>query len=561
MGDFSCFFYGTLIFTQILRRVITEGQSLKESDVAFGPVIPAVLKGYRRHKVFNAVYPAIIKGSENDETRGVLVSGLTSQDILRLDLFEGNQYVRTDVEVLIIEEAKRNSFHSDPDLVDTDADIIYTPPPRPRLVPAQTYVWNDAPALLEKDDWDPEDNAHYVGYVEDDESVEAIMKKFEELERLQVEFAAAKTRDSAHSPSQAQTENENLTEAQLEEVFKRTSIFTIKSATFLPSTEDADDLELWRIEVEDGNTAEFEEEDDYLAVDDAFWDEEFGTSSSRQRRSKADKSERRRGIGREIILQRYKVMQVKLQDRNGNYFTVKKKVSNVNPALPTYIRIPSLPVPLSWAHTILPPTDEIKDGHGSRYYEADILTMNLLRLGKNFQAALIDPPLILPGESPSPHKITLSQFASLNITKIIPVGFLFIWVEKEYLPDIIQIADKWHFRYVENFCWVKKHINNQIVKMPYKYFRKSKLTLLVFRKEGDIELRHQRNPDCCFDFVKPRTEDMLTEEKPRIIYDIIETLLPQAAYSTENSNGDRLIELWGKKGRRRQGWTSVVQRI
>ena len=31
------------------------------------------------------------------------------------------------------------------------------PPPRTRLVPAQTYVWNDAPALLEKDDWDPEE--------------------------------------------------------------------------------------------------------------------------------------------------------------------------------------------------------------------------------------------------------------------------------------------------------------------------------------------------------------------------------------------------------------------
>jgi len=87
------------------------------------------------------------------------------------------------------------------------------------------------------------------------------MKKFEELERLQVEFAATKTRDSTRSTSQAQTENENLTEAQLEEVFKRTSIFTIKSATFLPSTEDVDDLELWRIEVEDGNTAEFEEEE------------------------------------------------------------------------------------------------------------------------------------------------------------------------------------------------------------------------------------------------------------------------------------------------------------
>ncbi|CAO3610880.1 unnamed protein product [Mucor hiemalis] len=31
-------------------------------------------------------------------------------------------------------------------------------------------------------------NAHYVGYVEDEESVEAIMKKFEELERIKKNF-------------------------------------------------------------------------------------------------------------------------------------------------------------------------------------------------------------------------------------------------------------------------------------------------------------------------------------------------------------------------------------
>ncbi|CAO3646133.1 unnamed protein product [Cunninghamella blakesleeana] len=33
-------------------------------------------------------------------------------------------------------------------------------------------------------------NIHYVGYVEDEESVEAIMKKFEELDRIQKEFSA-----------------------------------------------------------------------------------------------------------------------------------------------------------------------------------------------------------------------------------------------------------------------------------------------------------------------------------------------------------------------------------
>lgn len=29
---------------------------------------------------------------------------------------------------------------------------------------------------------------------------------------------------------------------------------------------------------------------------------------------------------------------------------------------------------------------------------------------------------------------------------------------------------------------------------------------MVCRQEGDIELRHQRNPDCEFDFVKPIVE-------------------------------------------------------
>jgi len=62
-----------------------------------------------------------------------------------------------------------------------------------------------------------------------------------------------------------------------------------------------------------------------MAVDNDFWDAEFG---DKKRKRKSDKSspERRRGFDRESILQRYKIMQVKLQDRNGNFFTVKKKV-------------------------------------------------------------------------------------------------------------------------------------------------------------------------------------------------------------------------------------------
>nr|CAG8598316.1 11580_t:CDS:2 [Entrophospora candida] len=310
-------------------------------------------------------------------------------------------------------------------------------------------------------------NAFFVGYVEDDEPVEAIMKKFEELEKIQQEIAATKPENLINDDN---VEEEPLTEEQLEEVFKRTSTFTVKSATLAPNVDDFEDIELWRIEMEN-SIEEYYEEDDYMAVDDDFWDED-----------------------------------------------------NINPSLPTYIKIPAAPIQSSWAHSIIFSDESVKEVSSSRYFEKDILSMDLKKLGTNFQAVYIDPPLLLPGENPSPGKITVEQLGKLNVTAVVPKGFLFIWVEKEFIPDIVQIAENWKFRYVENFCWIKKNLNNQISHQPYRYFNKSK------------------NPDCLFDFIKPETEDMLTEAKPRVVYEIIETLLPQAAYSETNNKGDRLLE-------------------
>lgn len=107
---------------------------------------------------------------------------------------------------------------------------------------------------------------HYVGYVEDEESVEAIMKKFEELERIQKEFAAANgdNKENIHGDSGKDNNDKDsqpLTEEQLEEVFRRTSAFTVKSAMMDNDLDDMDALELWQIEFEDGNTEEMVEEE------------------------------------------------------------------------------------------------------------------------------------------------------------------------------------------------------------------------------------------------------------------------------------------------------------
>ncbi|KAJ1969922.1 hypothetical protein H4R35_006014, partial [Dimargaris xerosporica] len=435
--------------------------------------------------------------------------------------------------------------------------------------------------------------AHYVGYVEDDESVEAIMKKFEELERIQSQFAH-KTPDSlAETTTTAPEANSSqaaeptatddamdvtsaaagmsegtmamlspsgttivmglaqgdaapppLTQEQLEEVFKQTSSFTLKSANM--SIEDCEDPEWWRVEMADGATNEFYEEDDYIAIDDSFWDEEFGTVPKKRGRRVAaprEREPRRPRHDKESIIQRYRVMQVKLQDKHGNHFFIRKRVSTVDPSLPTYVRIPAAPIPRSWVFQIQERIDQIVTSPSTRQIDASVLQMDLLSLGQAFQAVYMDPPLLLPGEAPSPHKVTLEQLARLPIGDLTPNGFLFIWVEKELLPDIIRIAMAWKFKYVENFCWIKKRVNNQIACLPSAYFRKSKLTLLIFRKEGEIDIRHQRSPDSLFDFIKPNEPGTLTERKPQFVYQLIETLLPGAMPTAENPLPDRLLEL------------------
>ncbi len=62
--------------------------------------------------------------------------------------------------------------------------------------------------------------AHFVGYVEDEESVEAIMKKFEELDKLQLEV----------DPQMNNQSRVDLTQEELEELFVRTSSFTVQSS-------------------------------------------------------------------------------------------------------------------------------------------------------------------------------------------------------------------------------------------------------------------------------------------------------------------------------------------
>lgn len=112
-------------------------------------------------------------------------------------------------------------------------------------------------------------------------------------------------------------------------------------------------------------------------------------------------------------------MQVQVQDRNGNYFMVKKRVSNMDPSLPTYVKIPARPISRSWAHKIIPLSSvpKVIMPAGSKYHEVDnLIDTDLTQYGDNFSAVYMDPPLLLPGEEPCKGKITIDEFVSATFS-------------------------------------------------------------------------------------------------------------------------------------------------
>jgi hypothetical protein len=149
------------------------------------------------------------------------------------------------------------------------------------------------------------------------------------------------------------------------------------------------------------------------------------------------------------------------------------------------------------------------------------------------------------------------------LDQVLPAGLAFIWVEKETIADVrriislhniivsysqsagmfqaVKLFTSWGFTYVENLCWIRRYPNHSIVTEDYDYFTKSKGILLIFKRGDGIHLRHQRNPDVIFDYV--RRDKYLAEDKPENIYDIIETLLPEGNYKEETHEG-RFLELY-----------------
>ena len=128
-------------------------------------------------------------------------------------------------------------------------------------------------------------------------------------------------------------------------------------------------------------------------------------------------------------------------------------------------------------------------------------------------------------------------------------GYIFIWIEKENISEIMMYFEKLNFVYVENMCWIKKEMNNSFSKIDYIFTKKSKRTLFIFKKDNELtkklDIRHQRNPDTVFDFCEPI----------EFVYSIIETLL-----FTSKQNGIPFLELWSpENSKKRENWFKIFE--
>lgn len=106
---------------QILHKVIHGHPDPEPWQKVLLTFQPAILHGYRRHRVRGADYPGIIpisrtasgpESTSQTQTRsssvlGMLVSGLTDGDIYRLDQFEGDEYELRPVKTRLLRESTK----------------------------------------------------------------------------------------------------------------------------------------------------------------------------------------------------------------------------------------------------------------------------------------------------------------------------------------------------------------------------------------------------------------------------------------------------------------------
>ena len=162
----NAFFYGTLVsisMTYYGKRSLSQMSPEVLYRVIYGTILPdqwqkdrlniqpGLLYGYQRHRVKDADYPAIYpldkptqdQNLESQRVLGTIVRGLLEMDIRRLDIFEGDTYIRQKIDAYPLEDITDATHH------------VQSPQ---KVIQAETYVWKEEYlSQLDFEEWDFEE--------------------------------------------------------------------------------------------------------------------------------------------------------------------------------------------------------------------------------------------------------------------------------------------------------------------------------------------------------------------------------------------------------------------
>ena len=397
---------------------------------------------------------------------------------------------------------------------------------------------------------------HYVGYVEEDETPEMIMAKFAELEEIQRKASeASEAREVGETKADGSREMcddqdgiaggtgglddtaGGLTDEQLLQVFKQTSMFNVKTAlqdnVMLTGIDDI----LGDLDERYGSDDDFDSEDEDMLR--SFWSDDEDWDGGKRRRKGKGAGAKRSGIKRGGIAQPKARHRVVTAYNPLTQALVRKKVKVSDPNQLEYIRIPS-PLPLSWGRTIAPFKKPVVREH--RGLESSKSVAEAVLVNEAWYKDINDSNKISAN--------AMKRLSAVSFNRVVPYGFVFVWTPKELVHPVCKLMLKQGFAYVENLTWVWMQPNNTIAEDASEYICRSHLTLYMFRAvcadRSKVELRHQRSPDVIFDYRKDG------DRCPTTTYEYLETLLPKS--TREN----KLVEMFGKpQYNTRDGWKVV----
>ena len=317
-----------------------------------------------------------------------------------------------------------------------------------------------------------------------------------------------------------EAEERTLTEAQLMEVFKQTSIFNVKTA--LAGNEVLVGSEANQLDEEDQRALDdpyLSDEDDSWEYMRGFWsDEDDGDYAEHWRQAKGLGRAGRRGGRRSSGLPSAASRLATLTHYNAaTRSLIRRRVHVVDKDALYRVMIPIPPVPISWARTVKPyvplaskfsqpaasspVSDENHDLNGtsrgtdshegaaaaSHYHEcSDVACMNFRICSRtSFQGLFINAGWAHPPASAA-QQDPLDRLSKLPIPQLCPIGFVFIFADKEHIASVVKQMHRWKFIYIENLTWVFLHANNSILQLPSPCARRSHITMLMFRREGDM---------------------------------------------------------------------------